>query len=71
MVTDYEFKELVKNVLSHYENLLRIAHSERLEFGDPKEDTTRRFNALYFAMLKSYDILNKGLDGKFPWEYNL
>ena len=68
MITVFDFEKLTKRVIDHYNSLLNIYKDEIKEYGSPKEDTIKEFNALYLQMNKAAEHLESGLLGCFPWE---
>lgn len=68
MITFEEFQDLSDRVISKYHSLLSIYKDEIKEYGQPKENTIRYFNALFMQMDYAASHLDKGLVGLFPWE---
>lgn len=67
MKTIYDLQETMKKVENQYQTLLGIYRDEIKENGEPCSNTIELFNALSFSISKACDLLDKGLEGDFPW----
>lgn len=68
MYTIQEIKDTFEKAMKQYDTLLSIYKDEIKELGNPKENTIAYFNALYLQLQESTKCIEKGLDGKFPFE---
>lgn len=65
MKTINDLKEITNLAENQLKTLNSIIKDEIKENSKPKENTIKLFNALLFSISNAYDIIDKGLNGKF------
>lgn len=68
MRTICDIKDTFNRAIKQYYSLLSIYNDEVKDYGEPKENTIKLFNALYIQLDKATEYIENGLKGKFPWE---